>query len=1125
MLKYKEIIERLSDKDKVRIISNVDELSDAKYRVLGIPSLKFASIDDYGKDDYPSFVALANTWNMDIIGAVAGERTERMLENRVNIAEIRGPKAKIDPCRVAISEDPMIATAVSSKVAEAVSERGINVSLSDYSIRTTDTKWLDNDVDDRFMNEYIIQPFKACAEKARVCSLESRSDIYVGGYEKINSDLEKRTSDVCEGAYAICREITTEKTVRYLQNGGMFYKGSAVALEAALNRHNNLQKAIKHNTATEEELAEEIAKGRAISPQMLDEAVDRLLDFAFSVKREYTPVAHIPDEELFLNATRESIVLLKNDNNMLPIDPTDKKIAIVGDIIMRDDLGQRSAAEEYKQALEDAGMTVIGTARGYDLGKERSESLVDEARELANSADTVLLFLGLGSERESFAPQSKKISLPANQQDLLRKLANVGSKVVAVVSGEFVPDIVYRDSCAALVYAPLNVRACPTALAQMLIGALNPCGRLASTSYFDAESLYKNKRKLAIRDKLKTGPFVGYRYYDTAGNDVGYVFGHGLSYTSFSYSDITVSGNVARLTIKNVGAYAGVETVQIYVGENAPSVIRPRKELAGFMRVGLKPKESITVEIPFVIPRVYDGESNSMVAPKGKYTVYAGSSVSDIRLTAQIEAGDVVLANCGEYISKYIQTESNILSDDYKLEEEFTDMRRKTVYNITAGAVSLALAILLKIYCVLAGFESVIFDLFAIALGIVGVVFFVVEAIYRNKEYLADKEKMNKINEEAFEGAETVPVYAAEKLFVKEFDVSAEEKKAEEVDAGLEGIDKQYHLYIDNEQTFENAAKEFEQFAAEKGFKFDTVSIKKIFASIAASRLIVVRGMEEESFKNLLMLLGGYFETTSYIDTADETYTTHDNVLFKKNEQGNRVKTNICIALESARSTPQSIHFAGLFGASLEGLNTYFEPFVSFAKNPLASCRVTALNENFAETTYHIPQNLWFVVNIDAAERIDALSRSTYETASLNTIRFSPCESTPHQDGMKKFSYYQLEYLCEKLGAIVDVEEDEWKKIDRLEEYVAAHSEYAIGNKMWLGLEKYVSVYIACAGETLEAIDAGTSAKLLPSMICVLSGNMTKEEKYLADVLEDIFGEDNADTCTALVKDCGADIV
>ena len=153
MLKYDKIIKQLSDKDKIRIVSDIKVLSDSKYRMLGIPSIKIESMDILGTDKDPSFVSLANTWNTELVGDIAGEISCRMAEMGVDIAKLKGPKIKIDPYRVSISEDPLLACRVVSAVISAATSHGINVALGDFAIRSDETKWLDASADERFIYE------------------------------------------------------------------------------------------------------------------------------------------------------------------------------------------------------------------------------------------------------------------------------------------------------------------------------------------------------------------------------------------------------------------------------------------------------------------------------------------------------------------------------------------------------------------------------------------------------------------------------------------------------------------------------------------------------------------------------------------------------------------------------------------------------------------------------------------------------------------------------------------------------------------------------------------------------------------------------------------------------------
>ena len=436
-----------------------------------------------------------------------------------------------------------------------------------------------------------------------ICSLLSRCDISTVGYEKINSELASKAGDTVEGARAICEEVPHEKTVRYISDGGVCFGCSSVALDSALHRYNVLKKAISLNTSTVEELEEEIRKGKAISHEMLDAAVDRLLDFVFSVKKEYTPIRISTQEDPSYKIAVETTVLLKN-KDILPINKKGQKVAIIGDIV------DERVRDSYKLFFEKQGMTVTGIDRGYDFFANKSEEFSEKAAGVAQNADIVLVFLGLGEEREHKAVKTHKVTLPANQMDLLAKLENSADKVVAIVCGEVCADIAYYDNCAALLFAPLQAVRNSEAFADMLFGKISPSGRLANTVYFDSESLYYNKRKAVVRDDLKTGPFVGYRYYDTAGIYNCYPFGYGLSYSRFLYSKIKVNKNSVTLTVKNVGNIPSADVIQIYVGAKDSKIVRPVKELAGFKKLFLNPKESAEITVPFVIPKVFHSLKN-----------------------------------------------------------------------------------------------------------------------------------------------------------------------------------------------------------------------------------------------------------------------------------------------------------------------------------------------------------------------------------------------------------------------------------------------------------------------------------------------------------------------------------
>ena len=184
---------------------------------------------------------------------------------------------------------------------------------------------------------------------------------------------------------------------------------------------------------------------------------------------------------------------------------------------------------------------------------------------------------------------------------------------------------------------------------------------------------------------------------------------------------------------------------------------------------------------------------------------------------------------------------------------------------------------------------------------------------------------------------------------------------------------------------------------------------------------------------------------------------------------------------------------------------------------------VTVLNDQNAESSYYIPQNLWFVLNLADGETPDKLPDFISEVATVNQLRFETCQSSAKHTQVRKFSYYQLDHLSERVSSSFFVEEDSWKKVDRLEEYVGEHTDFYIGNKLWLCMERFASVYIACGGEKQAALDEAVSAKLISLVIAELRGKLGNGEKSLSETVEAVFGENCADACERLIRLCGTE--
>lgn len=1122
MLKYENMISQLSDAQKIRILCDIGCLSEKEYRVLGIPEIKVGNLTEAFGAEFPSSFMLANSWNKTLVSNVAKTALKDMNGEGVTLAVTPGAKIKLSPYHAALSEDVVLASELAGEYLTAVSAMGLSACIDDFSLTPGEIEWLDKTPKSRVIFEYIVKPYQLAAKNYGFEGAIIAPDVQSPGYEKANSVLAKIAAEEADmdGAVPICAKAGMINTVLCIARGVLCFEGVAVALEAALNKYKQMKSSVESELISPKELEEEIADGRAISPEMIDATLDTLIDFAFACekKRVLAPDIGMERESLALQAARESIVLLKNEKKILPVKKK-TSVCLLGDIAMRGGF-----AGDFLKRLEEAGCQSLGMERGYDLDAERGEELLAPALGLAEKADVAFVFLGFGGEREKLIDKDHKISLPANQQVLLDRLGGKKTKVVAVISGNLTADFATDEKADAVLLAPLSVKTAAQALSEIVMGEYSPCGKLATTLYLNTDSRLKKQRAYQLRDGMKSGPFIGYRYYDTAGYSVGYPFGHGLGYADFVYSRLTVKDGIVSVTVKNTGKMKASETVQIYIGMESSAVLRPKKELMAFEKTELAPGEKKTLQFALRLPEVFDAESKRYLIEQGVYTVYAASSVSDVRLSCNVKAGEVKLEPDGEIKSDYLQSETNIIKDNYKLEAD-CDIMRKSVLNIVAGVAALLLAIILKAYCLLSDSNAMFFDILAVILAVSGWVFFVAEAVGRKRDRKTDKANIDEANKAAFAEAEELPIAEADKLFIKEFDtVTDDEVAAAVVEDYSDGFGAEHLIYVDHEHNFENAAREFAVAAAEKGYEFDASEVRKIFAAMASSRVLILNGMSDKMFKALMVLLGNYFESSVYIDYADSGYTSGESLLFKSDASGNRSKTNMMLAVESAGDETQKIHFAGLTGVKYSELAGYIAPVVKHAKNPAVRYTFTAHNEKNTETSFFFPQNLWFVINAAEGQSLGMLPASVAEIATVNSISFKECPAANTHANIKKFSFYQMEYLCEKLASF-EVDELTWKKVDKLEAFIDAHAPYHIGNKLWLCLEKYAGVYMACGAEQNEAVDESVAAKLLPSMVITVDGKIARDEIGFAETVENIFGEDNVDACKKVIKTCGADIM
>ena len=378
----------------------------------------------------------------------------------------------------------------------------------------------------------------------------------------------------------------------------------------------------------------------------VDELLDAVLYLTEQAKSKKTSFDEKAHHGLARRAAAESAVLLKNEDNILPL-PARTKVALIGDFAAKPRYqGAGSSVvnaihvESMDKIIQNYDLQTVGMARGYIRTGEADAALQKEALDIARNADAVLYCFGLDEISESEGMDRAHMRIPQNQIELLEALVKVNENVIGILSAGSAIEMPWQNSCKAILHGFLSGEAGASAILDLITGKENPSGRL-SESYpirYEDTPAYRYFPSTERTAEYRESIYVGYRYYDTSRVRVQYPFGFGLSYTEFTYSDLKISEKGISLTVENTGKYDGAEVVQLYVGLHNAIVFRPEKELKGFKKVYLKAGESRIVEIPFDDKtfRYWNVKTDQWEIEMGDYDIMAGASVSDIRLRGKL---------------------------------------------------------------------------------------------------------------------------------------------------------------------------------------------------------------------------------------------------------------------------------------------------------------------------------------------------------------------------------------------------------------------------------------------------------------------------------------------------------
>lgn len=659
-MKHGDIISKLTLEQKAALLTGRDFWSTVEYPEVNLPSAylsdgphglrkQAAASDHLGLNAsipatcFPTAATMANSWNVELGQEMGVALGEEAAAQQVNVLLGPGMNIKRNPrCGrnfEYFSEDPYLAGKMASSYVKGIQTKGVSACLKHFAANNVEERRMviSSEMDERTLREIYLTGFEIAVKESHPGTIMSSYNLINGEY---TNDSKKLLDDILRKEWGFDGVVVTDWAGCNSRVAGVL-AGNELEMPACKYGSDDVVKAVKDGE---------------LPIEKVDECLDRLIDLILRTSKniEGAPAFDVEaHHDLARRCAEDCIVLLKNENGVLPLKSTDK-VCFVGDFANAPRYqGAGSSVVNPTQVEKstdfgamDGAYEYVGYAQGFDRYGKKKPKLVKEALALVANCDKVVFFAGLDEVTEAEGLDRRDIKIPQNQLDLLKEIYALGKQVIVVLSCGSAVELETVIDADAIVHSYLSGQASATATLNVLIGKVNPSGKLSETlpvKYEDCSSATHFPGK-AMTVEYREGIFVGYRYYQSADVPVQFPFGFGLSYTKYEYSNLTCDENGVKFTVKNVGDVDGKEVCQLYVGKKDSAIFRPVRELKGFAKVALKAGESKEVVIPFdeFTFRFFDVITNTWQVEGGEYAIEIGASSQDIRLASTVEKAGTV---------------------------------------------------------------------------------------------------------------------------------------------------------------------------------------------------------------------------------------------------------------------------------------------------------------------------------------------------------------------------------------------------------------------------------------------------------------------------------------------------
>lgn len=691
-MKIEELIKRLTREEKASLCSgkNVWELKDVdRLKIKGIMVAdgphglrkQVNKSDNLGINKsvkatcFPPAVTTACSFNRKLLQQMGQAIANECIKEEVDV--LLGPGINIKRSPLCgrnfeyFSEDPFLAGELGAAFVRGVQSKGIGTSVKHYAANNQEQfrMTISSVVDERALREIYLAPFERVVREQPytiMCSYNQINGLYASENKKLLTDIlrdEWGFNGVVVTDWGACND-----RVLGLKAGQDVEMPSSYGLN-------------------DRRIVEALINGE-LDEAVLDQTVERVLSLYAKCQHEKILDKDIDHHDLARQIAGESMVLLKNEEEILPLNLS-SSIGIIGELARKPRYQGSGSSKINPILLENVYDGLINEripfkyARGYDVTTDEvNETLMKEAVGIAREVDIPIVFIGLTERYESEGFDRGHLDLPTSHNELVKRVSDINPNTIVVLAGGSPVTMPWIYSVKGLLNSYLGGESGALAIIDILFGRVNPSGKLAETYPLKLQDhpSHLNFPGGNASVHYKESIYVGYRYFDTAKSNVLFPFGYGLSYTKFAYSDLTLSSDhitdqdelTVTFKVKNIGKVDGAEIVQLYVKDLNPVIFKADKELKEFDKVFLKAGEEqgMMMTLNKRSFTYYNTIVNDWHVSKGTYEILIGSSSRDILLSAQvkIESKDVDVPYVEDELLSYKEVHNNQFSDeDFKV--------------------------------------------------------------------------------------------------------------------------------------------------------------------------------------------------------------------------------------------------------------------------------------------------------------------------------------------------------------------------------------------------------------------------------------------------------------------------